>query len=131
MAHLLLEFSLPLLNNGDCNSKNLIYIILCLKCNIFYVGETNRTLKERFYDHLRKIKKFVPFKAKYYTEVSFHFNLKYHHIDDIKLCIFKTNLEDSILRKSAEDDLVNFLNIYKKRCINLKRSNNIKKLTFC
>ena len=67
----------------------------------------------------------------YYTEVSYHFNLKYHHIDDIKLCIFKTDLEDSILRKSAEDDLVNFLNIYKKRCINLKRSNNIKKLTFC
>ncbi len=36
-----LNFYLPLLDNGDCNSKNLIYIIICLRCNVFYIGETS------------------------------------------------------------------------------------------
>jgi len=82
------------------------------------------------YDHFRKIKNFVPFKKKNNTEVSVHFNLKFHHINDFKVCIFKTDLEDSIFRKSAEMDLVNFLNIGKIRCINSFKSKNIKKLTF-
>ena len=64
------------------------------------------------YDHFRKIINFVPFKKKNTTEVSVHFNLKFHHINDFKVCIFKTDLGDSIFRKSAEMDLVNFLNLF-------------------
>ena len=124
-----LNFYLPLLDNGDCNSKNLIYIIICLRCNVFYIGETSRPLKRRIYEHLNKITKFKPF-TKNITEVSIHFNLKYHNINDFKFCIYKTGLIDSVFRKSAEMDLVNFLNIHKKRCINVVRSFNIKKLVF-
>jgi len=58
------------------------------------------------------------------------FNLKYHNVNDFKFCIYKTGLIDSVFRKSAEMDSVNFLNIHKKRCINVVRSFNIKKLVF-
>jgi hypothetical protein len=74
--------------------------------------------------------KFKPF-TKNVTEVSIHFNLKYHNINDLKFFFYKTGLIDSVFRKSAEMDLVNFLNLHKKRCINVVRSFNIiKKLVF-
>ena len=50
-----LEFKLPIFSNGNCDSKDLIYIILCNKCKVFYVGETSMTVKERMYHHLYKI----------------------------------------------------------------------------
>jgi hypothetical protein len=123
------NFKLPLLNNGNCLSKNIIYIIICTQCNIFYVGETSKTLKERIYQHLYKIKKFKAFK-KNICEVSIHFNTKFHYLSQFKVCIFKENLSDSILRKSEEKDLINFLNLYKTRCINSFISFNIKKFAF-
>ena len=35
----------------DCNSKNLICMIHCLRCNKEYIGETKRRLKDRFNEH--------------------------------------------------------------------------------
>ena len=35
----------------DCNSKNLIYMIHCLRCNKQYIGEKKRRLKDRFNEH--------------------------------------------------------------------------------
>jgi hypothetical protein len=34
-----------------CNTKNVIYMIHCTKCNLQYIGETKRKLKERFNEH--------------------------------------------------------------------------------
>ena len=39
----------------DCNSKNLIYMIYCLRCNKQYIGETKRWLKDRFNEHRRPV----------------------------------------------------------------------------
>ena len=40
-----------------CTDRNLVYGIKCVKCNCaIYVGETERTLKERVSEHLRDIK---------------------------------------------------------------------------
>ena len=39
----------------DCNSKNLIYMIHCLRCNKQYIGETKRRLKDRFNEHRRPV----------------------------------------------------------------------------
>jgi len=39
----------------DCNSKNLIYMVHCLRCNKQYIGETKRRLKDRFNEHRRPV----------------------------------------------------------------------------
>ncbi len=49
------NFLLPITNNCNCNSVNLVYIILCNKCNIFYIGQTSRKFSTRFKEHIRNI----------------------------------------------------------------------------
>ena len=38
-----------------CDTKNLIYMIQCNRCNLQYIGETKRRLKDRFNEHRRTI----------------------------------------------------------------------------
>ena len=45
----------PITSNLTCNTKNLIYIIQCNRCNLQYIGETKRRLKDRFNEHRRTI----------------------------------------------------------------------------
>ncbi len=35
----------------SCGSNNLLYLVTCKVCHKQYVGETSRTLKQRFYEH--------------------------------------------------------------------------------
>ena len=43
--------------SGRCTDKNVIYGILCEKCkSIVYVGETERSLKERIDEHVRDVR---------------------------------------------------------------------------
>ena len=42
------SFILPIINNCNCQSYNCVYIILCIKCNVFYVGETSSKFDIRF-----------------------------------------------------------------------------------
>lgn len=39
----------------NCNSKNIIYLISCLKCKVQYVGHTSQSLKGRIRKHLSDI----------------------------------------------------------------------------
>ena len=55
----------------DCNSKNLIYMIHCLRCNKQYIGETKRRLKDRFNEHRRPVDRPTPSSRP--TAVSEHF----------------------------------------------------------
>jgi sulfur relay (sulfurtransferase) complex TusBCD TusD component (DsrE family) len=41
---------------ANCNSKNVIYLITCNTCQMQYVGETGRALKERLNNHRSDIK---------------------------------------------------------------------------
>ena len=43
-----------------CDSSGLVYCISCRRCPAIYIGETGRTLKERFGEHLRSITKCAP-----------------------------------------------------------------------
>ena len=45
----------PIKSNLTCETKNLIYMIQCNRCNLQYIGETKRPLKERFNEHRRTI----------------------------------------------------------------------------
>ena len=42
-------------SNLTCDTKNLIYMIQCNRCNLQYIGETKRRLKDRFNEHCRTI----------------------------------------------------------------------------
>ena len=125
------NISIQLLSNSNCNSSNVVYIILCIKCKIFYIGETGKSLSKRMSQHLNQIKKFVPFKKYHDKEVAKHFNLNGHKLDDFKCCVYKDNLIDNKNRKSVEKDLIKFLNLNYKRCINIHTStSNLNALCF-
>ena len=42
-------------SNLTCDTENLIYMIQCNRCNLQYIGETKRRLKDRFNEHRRTI----------------------------------------------------------------------------
>ena len=42
---------IPVKDSLNCGSKSLIYVIKCRNCNLMYVGETSRTLRERLTEH--------------------------------------------------------------------------------
>ncbi|XP_036071479.1 uncharacterized protein LOC118599729 [Oryzias melastigma] len=46
-------FNLP--SRASVHSSNCVYVITCKKCSIKYVGETGRTLHQRFYGHKQNI----------------------------------------------------------------------------
>ena len=62
----------------SCTYKNVVYVIVCLKYGELDVGETGRTLAERFREHLGDIWHAIP-----NNEVAAHFNLPGHSLDDI------------------------------------------------
>ena len=35
----------------NCQTKNILYCITCKKCNVQYIGESERTLQDRFSEH--------------------------------------------------------------------------------
>ena len=39
----------------DCNTKNIVYAIICLKCGQIYIGSTQQQAKDRFTKHLQDI----------------------------------------------------------------------------
>ena len=39
-----------------CTDRCVIYVIVCTKCNVLYVGETSRSLRERKNDHSSDIR---------------------------------------------------------------------------
>ena len=47
--------TLPIKSNLTCDTKNLIHIIQCNRCNLQYIGETRRRLKDRFNEHRRTL----------------------------------------------------------------------------
>ena len=40
-----------------CNTKNVIYMVQCNRCNLQYIGETKRRLKDRFNEHRSAVDK--------------------------------------------------------------------------
>ena len=62
-----------------CETFNVIYLIQCRLCNLQYIGETKRRLKDRFNEHRRPI--LNPTGNYIHTTVSEHF-LTSNHSDD-------------------------------------------------
>ena len=124
------NLKLNLLNNATCNTENIIYIIICKKCKLYYVGETYKKLKERIAQHLNHIFNFIPYEKYYDKIVAKHFRTDNHSLNDFNVCVFKSNFINSKERKEKEQDLINFLNLKTNNCINIIKTNNSKNFVF-
>ena len=52
-------FTFPIKDSCNCQSSNVVYIIRCILCNVFYVGQTKRRAVERLNENFEDIKNFV------------------------------------------------------------------------
>ena len=95
-------------HNISCSSENLIYMINCKRCisqdpslPSQYIGQTCRSLRERFGEHRRGIINQLE------DSVPLHFNMPGHNLNDVELIplIHINNNRDSI-RTSMEQHLI-------------------------
>jgi len=89
-----------------CDSTNIIYLITCNLCHIQYVGETDRTLRQRMGAHRSCVNS-----SKYsqnrdmfkHTPISIHFNSHNHKLSHILVTpIEMITVNDPSTRKSRE-----------------------------
>ena len=77
-------------SNLTCDTKNLIYMIQCNRCNLQYIGETKRRLKDRFNEHRRTIDN--PNTKSKPTTAAGHFLSSNHTANDMQLNTHRKNL---------------------------------------
>ena len=85
----------------SCHSRNIVYCISCRRCPALYIGETGRTLRERFGEHLRSIEKKSPG-----FPVAEHFNGLDHTLSDAEIRGIKLCTGNNIHRKRLEMRLI-------------------------
>ena len=82
----------------NCQTKSLIYMLGCKICPAQYIGETNRSLQERFSEHLGYVRNNHVNKV-----TGEHFNKKGHKQSDMTITIIEKLHNTSILfRKQRE-----------------------------
>ena len=85
----------------NCKSTNLTYMIECQKCKKQYIGETKRTLRERFTEHRQATNN--PSHANATAAVPTHFNLPDHSIKDMKLIPLELQPKNNASRRKARE----------------------------
>ena len=87
----------------SCNSANLIYLIRCKKdCpGAWYIGETKQTLRERMNGHRQSIAR-----KDSTLPVPSHFNSAGHSVDDMKVCVLRGGLTQTMPRRTEEQRLI-------------------------
>lgn len=94
-----------IIGNMTCTNKNVIYLITCKRCQIMYIGETGRPIRDRLNDHISCAK------LRKTTAISVHFNSLNHKISDINILpieLIKTNCIET--RRKREVAWINKLN---------------------
>ena len=74
------KISLSIRDCFTCQSKNLVYCLSCLQCPLLYIGETGRSPRSCFGEHLRSIRNDTPGFL-----VAQHFNSTGHSICDVQV----------------------------------------------
>ncbi len=72
--------------NSNCESKNVVYLLSCKKCGLQYVGETKRSLWQRFGEHKNSVKN-----KKMNTLMVQHFNQVGHSVEDMTIMVLHQN----------------------------------------
>ena len=89
--------------SSDCETKNLIYCIVCTKCKQNYIGETKRSLKARFGDQLGYVRN-----KNLKEPTGKHFNLPGHNITMMQISVLEKVWSSSdALRKERETMYIN------------------------
>ena len=70
----------------SCELSDIVYLITCKTCHMYYVGETGRAFRSRIYEHKLSVKK--P-KDNRVTPVSKHFTGTGHSIKDMQFTILE------------------------------------------
>ena len=90
----------------SCTSRNVVYLIGCKKCTQQYIGETERTVKERFLEHKGYVTSKVTNKA-----TGEHFNQKGHSFSDMTVTVIeKIFNQNPQYRKQREKMWINRFN---------------------
>ena len=93
-------------SNLTCDTQNLIYMIQCNRCNLQYIGETKRRLKDRFNEHRRTIDN-PNSKSKPTTAAQHFISSPNHTANDIQLIpIEKVFSNRDSIRKAREAFLI-------------------------
>ncbi len=88
----------PIDTTIHCQSRNIIYMIECQKCGLQYIGESSRTLRERYTEHRSKINK------QYDVIIARHFNYPDHSINDVTITgVSKLTNNNTNQRRRRED----------------------------
>ena len=89
-----------------CYTKNVIYMVQWNRCNLQYIGETKRRLKDRFNEHRRAVDK-TKIKSKP-TTVSDHFlsHSNHSHTDMQLIPLEKIHSSRDSVRKARESHLI-------------------------
>jgi hypothetical protein len=133
------KYNIPIIipSYTNCDSIDCIYILNCKKCNLQYVGKTNRSIKERLREHIDKITYAIKNKnnatrfqnfLKNNLESSLvykHFSIN-HDLSDFEFQVFVSNCSYFILR--LESDLICILNTLNPNGLNLSYIFNIRSL---
>lgn len=98
-----------------CTSMNVVYCIVCKKCNKIYVGETLRKLGDRSAEHLKSIR------DRYLLPVAKHFNSEGHSISDYTILGLK-HTQTRKHRKRMEKYIIHKLGTLSPHGMNLKFS---------
>ena len=87
------------MQNIDCLSKNLVYLIYCNLCGVQYIGETRNTLRMRMTQHRSAIKT-----KKIAQPVAKHFNLVNHSIENLRVIPIEQNSSWSDKSRRAKEN---------------------------
>ena len=106
------KFTWKINKKVDCLTQNMVYLIECQKenCRLRYLGESERSLKNRISEHIGYIKT-----NKISEATGEHFNLPGHTLSDLKVTIIeKVKIQDSLYRKERESYNIRRFNSYYK-----------------
>ena len=90
----------------NCSNNNVVYMVGCKKCTQQYIGETERSVRERFREHRGYVTANMKNKA-----TGQHFNEPGHSISDMTITVIeKIFNKDPRYRKQREKMFINKFN---------------------
>ncbi len=91
-----------------CETKNVVYMLSCVKCGMQYIGETKRSLRQRFGEHKNSVKK-----NNLNTVLVKHFNQIGHTYDDMSILVLhviEENQDGKYRHTQCEDYYIRLFN---------------------
>ena len=90
----------------NCQTRNIIYCVSCQKCRAQYIGQSERSLHDRFSEHKGYVVNSVRSKA-----TGEHFNLPGHTVSDMNVTIVeKVYSRDQMVREERESMFIKSMN---------------------